>query len=204
MLSRLRAPLLLVSLLVVSGSSQGQPAAETAPPAKEAAPPPPAGAEKPKEADKPKEPTAGYSWTDKRARRTVPRAKVRRDDPIATYPGFMMLPDGTSQVWVQISKKVPVQVSQAKGRVTFTLTGSHVAITNNTNPLVTEYFDTPLRRARLVRDKGGAQLVLELREGVTPQHKLEDGPAGTMLLRITLPKAVHSYSLRESPSRRYR
>ncbi|MBX3127131.1 MAG: hypothetical protein KF718_10460 [Polyangiaceae bacterium] len=150
--------------------------------------------------------TGGYSWSNKpTGKRRAPRHKVDPNAAIATFPGFMMLPDGSSQVWVYLSKKVTVSVSQAPGRVTYLLAGADVAVRNNTNALVTEYFDTPLSRARLVRDKAGAQLVLELREGGAPQHVVEDGPGGTVRLRIRLPKAARSYAWDEArprPTRR--
>ncbi len=119
--------------------------------------------------------------------------KIDPNAPIATYPAFMMLPDGSSQVWVYVNKKVPVQVSSAPGRVTFVLTGAQIAVWNNTHVLATQFFDTPLSRARLRPDKAGAQLVLDLRENVTPKHSVADGPHGTMILRVLLPRPSHSY-----------
>jgi hypothetical protein len=174
-----------------------------APPAQPTQPAQPSGAPEAAEsgdakAQKPKEPsvTGGYTWSDKpRARRRATRRKIDRNAPIATYPGFLMLPDGSSQVWVYVNKKVPVVVSAAAGRVTYILTGADIAVYNNTHPLVTEYFNTPMRSARLRRDKNGAQLVLELREATgTPSHKIEDGPGGFMILRVVLPKAQKRYS----------
>lgn len=139
--------------------------------------------------------TLGSSWTDKPRRRYRRARKIDPNAPIATYPGFMMLADGTSQVWVYVSKKVPVQVSAAAGQVTYVLTGADIAVFNNTRALLTEYFDTPLRSARLRRDKNGAQLVLTMRENTpNPVHKIDDGPGGLMVLRIQLPKAQRRYS----------
>ncbi len=169
-----------------------------------AAPPAPAGEAAPEgDGDKAKkEPppsvTGGYSWSDKprkRRRATKKRHKVDPNAPVATYPGFMMLPDGTSQVWVYVNKKVPVQVSGAQGRTTFVLTGADIAVWNNTHALVTHYFPTPLSKAQLRRDAAGAQLVLDFRESVQPSHKVVDGPRGTMILRITLPKAKQDWSV---------
>lgn len=157
--------------------------------------------------EEPKKPTMtpGYSWTDKPAKRWVKKKKkLNPNAPLATYPGFRMLKDGRSEVWVQISKKVSVTPSVAAGHATFVLTGVDVGIHNNTNPLVTEYFDTPLARARLKRMDGGAQLVLELREAVSPTHRIVDGPAGTMILYVELPKAQREYSVNDEPFDRSR
>ncbi|MCA9600143.1 MAG: hypothetical protein KC776_42865 [Myxococcales bacterium] len=167
--------------------SQGAPEAPSEAPAEA-----PSG--KAAEKEKPPGVTGGYSWSKKPRRHyRGKRRKIDPNAPIATYPGFMMLPDGTSQLWVYVNKKVPVQVSKAPGRVTFVLTGAQIAVWNNTHVLATQFFDTPLSRARLRPDKAGAQLVLELRENVTPTHTVIDGPRGTMVLRVSLPRPSHSY-----------
>jgi hypothetical protein len=138
----------------------------------------------------------GYSWSDKhRPRRHHHRVRLHFDPnaPTAMFPGFRMLPDGRSMVWVNVSRKVPVEVRRAAGRVTYLLGGAQVSIRNNTNALVTTYFDTPLSRARLVPGKQGTQLVLELREKVEPGYKVLKGPGGTMLLQVTLPPPSKSF-----------
>lgn len=195
-----------LSLIPVSVLAQSQtppaaaPAATAAPAAGTAAPAPSGDPAAPAGSAEPKKPTTtpGYSWTDKPQKgRWVKRKKIDPNTPLATYPGFRMLKDGRSEVWVQISKKVTVTPSVAAGHATFVLSGVDVGIHNNTNPLVTEYFDTPLARARLKRDGNGAQLVLELREAVSPTHRIVDGPRGTMILYVDLPKAQRSYSVTE-------
>ena len=97
---------------------------------------------------------------------------------------------------MQVNRKVTVNSGGGSGLYTYVLTGAQIPTWNNTNPLVTEYFDTPLARARLKNDKNGAQLVLELRESVQPKHRVVDGPNGTQMLYIDLPKATRVYSNR--------
>lgn len=161
-----------------------------------------AGGDAKAEDEKDKKPTLtpGYSWSDKPAKKGKwrPRKQVKFDPntPIATYPGFRMLADGSSQVWVQVTRKVSVTAPNTSGMPTFVLAGAQVAVHNNTNALVTEYFDTPLARAKLKADAGGAQLVLELRENVAVKQRIVDGPRGSMVLYIDLPKAQKSYSER--------
>lgn len=198
-----------LSLIPISVLAQTAP---SAPPATAPAPPAPPTGNSPAPGgsaatEEPKKPTTtpGYSWTDKPAKRWAKkRKKVDPNAPLATYPGFRMLKDGRSEVWVQISKKVSITPSVAAGHATFVLAGVDVGIRNNTNPLVTEYFDTPLARARLKRMDGGAQLVLELREAVSPTHRVVDGPAGTMILYVDLPKAQREYSVNDEPFDRAR
>lgn len=145
--------------------------------------------------EKPAGPTPGYSWSDKPAKggKWRPKKKLDPNAPIATFPGFRMLGDGSSQIWVHVSKKVAVTAAATS----FVLVGAQVAVRNNTNALVTEYFDTPLARAKLKRDAAGAQLVLELREAASAKHRVVDGPGGSMVLYIDLPKAQKSYSRRD-------
>jgi hypothetical protein len=149
----------------------------------------------------------GYSWSDKPAaaahqpRRHHKRIKIDPNAPIAMYPGFRMLADGSSQVWVYVSRKVNVTAGGSAAQPTFVLNGAQVAIRNNTNALITEYFDTPLARAQLKRDAAGAQLVLTLREPASVKHRIVDGPGGTTILYVDLPKAQKSYTLDDFDSR---
>jgi hypothetical protein len=200
-----------LAVLIGSGAS---PAQTPAPPAASAGPaqaaPPAAGsagaaapAAEGTEAKKPAPGvTGGYSWTEKPAPQRKRRARIKLDPnaPLATYPGFRMASDGTSRVWLRVTRSADVQVRRAAGQVTYVLGGVHVGVRNNTNALVTTHFNTPLARARLVPDRAGALLVLELRETVEPTHKVSTGPHGMMLLEITLPRAQRLYADRFVPS----
>ena len=159
------------------------------------APPKPQAPKASGEADakKPPSTTRGATWSDKpRKRRRFRRQRFDPSTPYATFPGFRMLKSGASQLWVRVSKKVTVTVNQAKGRVTYVLTGARVYIRNNTHPLVTTHFSTPVSVARLERAKDGARLVVELRDSVRPTHRVVDGPGGTMLLMIDVPKPTRN------------
>ncbi|HEY6556479.1 MAG TPA: hypothetical protein VI072_04370 [Polyangiaceae bacterium] len=163
------------------GGSSAAPAADgTAKPA------PPAG------------PVGGYSWTEKPARRKAAPAKRKRrpavSGPLATYPGFRVLPNGVSELVLRVSKRIDVRMQKANGRVAFVLPSVQVGVRNNTNPLITTHFDTPLARARLIEHKDGAELVLELREAVVPKFSVRDAPGGAISLLITLPPPARSYS----------
>jgi len=168
--------------------------------------PPAATGEAPKGSDqdatapqKPPSAVGGYSWTDKKpgrahAKRRAPVKRVDPNAPLATYPGFRMLPSGESQLSLRVSKAVDVQVRRAGGSLVFFLPGVRVGIRNNTNPLITTHFNTPLSMARLMAVKQGAELVVELRESVQPTHKVTRGPYGTMELEVLLPRAKRDYS----------
>lgn len=203
------------ALLLASSVALGQEKAPASPPAKagsEKSAPSKSGDGKAKgdakngdakaEEEKPAGPTEGYSWSVKPAKggKWRPKKKLDPHTPIATFPGFRLLADGSSQVWVHVTKKVTVTAAATS----FVLVGAHVAVRNNTHALVTEYFDTPLARAKLKSDAAGAQLVLELRENVAVKHRVVDGPGGSMVLYIDLPKAQKSYSVHDDfePDRR--
>jgi hypothetical protein len=187
--ARLKLSVVATAALLASGAAFAQgskpapvpPAAASAAPSGSAAPKPPSV-------------TGGYSWSDKPRKgahhvRHVWHRRIHFDPnaPIATFPGFRMLPGGKSEVWVNLSKSVNVQVRRAPGRVVYVLNGAQVTIRNNMHPLVTTYFDTPLARARLAPEKGAAELVLELREKVEPSYRVAAGPGGTSVLEVTLP-----------------
>ena len=145
----------------------------------------------------------GFSWTDapksKSKSKSKPRARRRAppvdlSKPLATYPGFRMLQDGRSEVWLLVTRQVAVSSREAKGEVVYFIEGAQVGVNNNTNPLVTTHFNTPVSRAYLRRVKRGAELVVVLREPVAPTHATTVEPGGTMVLRVTVGKAHKDYA----------
>ena len=152
---------------------------------------------------KPAGPTGGYSWGEKprkRARRAVRLPRHDPGAPLVTFPGFRLRSDGTSVIWVTLSRRSNVEVS-ARGRVvSFHLPGVYVDVRNNTNPLVTSHFATPVQKTWLRPDKVGASLIIELREPLTPTHRVLDGPRGTMVLEVTVPASSAPASRRAASS----
>ncbi|MEZ4234353.1 MAG: hypothetical protein R3B89_34585 [Polyangiaceae bacterium] len=144
------------------------------------------------EAKKPSR-TGGYTWTDK-PRRHYRRTKIDPKWAIATFPGFRMLQDGSSEVSVWLSKKVSVEVNKGERSVTLVLSDTYVRWTTNTYPLITTHFNTPLASARLKRGKKGQTLlVLNLREAADVKSRLEVGPRGTSILRVSIPAPRQEY-----------
>ena len=154
----------------------------------------------------PPRPMAGYSYSDPKPakgqqgqqQQQQPTPKVtprvakgpiaKASGPIATLPGFELLGDGGSRVFVQLTQSVPVEERAAKGAVTYVLKGAHVAVHNNTNPLVTVHFDTPVSKAQLRPSGGDLLLVIDLRAPSTPSWKLNAAKDGTAILQIDFPK----------------
>lgn len=110
------------------------------------------------------------------------------DKPLVTYPGFRMLPDGSSVVWLSVTEPVPIESEVGRRSARFLLKGARVGVKNNLNPLITTHFPTPLERAQLVREKAGAALVLKFREDVEITHRSSQGPDGVMLLEVPIPR----------------
>ncbi len=145
---------------------------------------------------KPKVEATGYGYSDPTPRRggggtAAPRSRriaARASGPIATLPGFEMMPEGGSRFFVQLTQTVPVEEKRAAGTITYVLKGAHVVKHNNENALVTVHFNTPVSRARLVPQGGDLLFIVELRNTAQPTWKLEPAKDNGAVLAIDFPK----------------
>ncbi len=185
--------LVLVSAVVgVIGTAFAQKPA--APPASAPGPEAPAaqpGATASAEPAKVSRPAAGYGWSDTKPKRgtgAVPRAaRATRSGAAATFPSFSASEVG-SRLVVHLSSSTAVEEHKAAGSVTYVLKGAHVNRWNDTNPLVTVHFNTPVAQARLVPHGADLHLVVQLRAAVSPTYKVTAGQAGAASLEIDFPK----------------
>jgi hypothetical protein len=147
--------------------------------------------------------TARTATANGASSRKSPRVVNESERAQAQAPTFEMRPDGTSVVRLILSRSTEINVrppsskgSKAHpGRVEITLKEVNVGVKNNTNPLVTEHFPTPLRRVVLKRDGAGALLVLELREDVPIQRSTKAGPGGSTIVELLVPRPTRAYSV---------
>lgn len=111
------------------------------------------------------------------------KAKKREiKGPIASFPGFRMLPGGASRVYVEISEKVEITEHKAEGRIAYRMKGVSVPTKTNRLPLETMFFRTPVSRVQLVeQDEADVDLVIELNQPSTPTYKLVDSEGGVVL-----------------------
>src|ERR1019366_5170864 len=109
----------------------------------------------------------------------------------AVMPGFETLADGSSRLFVELSKPVAYDTKAARGSVTYGLKGARVLRRNNTNPLVTVHFNTPVTTARLVPPGRDLWFVVALRADVQPTVSMNAGKDGSALMRIELPKGAY-------------
>jgi hypothetical protein len=150
----------------------------------------------------PPRPMAGYSYSDPKKGQArpspqstpvvkhTPQASAKATGPIATLPGFETLGDGSTRVFVQLTQSVPVEERKAKGSLTYVLKGAHVTIHNNTNPLVTVHFNTPVTQARLKPSGADLLLLIDLRAATSPAWKMTTAKDNTAILQIDFPKGT--------------
>jgi hypothetical protein len=115
-------------------------------------------------------------------------ARSHYTGPIATLPGFEMLPEGGSRLFVEISQLVGVEEKKTQRTLTYVLKGAHVAHRNNENALVTVHFNTPVIRARLLPSGRDLLFSVDLRADTAPAWKIVNEDDGSATLRIDFPK----------------
>lgn len=108
--------------------------------------------------------------------------------PVAVLPGFEEQPDGSSKLFVELTKVVPVEEKKASGTLTYVLKGTRVAVWNNTHALATMHFNTPVWKARLVQVGQNLHFVVELRANVAPTWTITQVRNGEGLLEVVFPK----------------
>jgi hypothetical protein len=115
-------------------------------------------------------------------------------------PGFETLADGSSRLFVELTKPVAYETKTAKGSVTYVLKGARVRRRNNTNALVTVHFNTPVTSARLVPHGRDLWFVVELRAPVQPTVTMDAGKDGAAVMHIELPKGQYLPEAASNPA----
>jgi hypothetical protein len=152
----------------------------------------PSAAARPKVAGKPAQ--RGPRRTKRAAAALAPST------PVATYPAFRLLDDGSTRITVEVSRKVAVTERKAQGRVVYSLAGVAVPGHNTLLPLPTGFFRTPVDRVELVEHGGAADLVIELCEAVVPTYRVLDTPRG-IVIQVDLPRPAGSAAAPEAATR---
>jgi hypothetical protein len=164
------------------------------------APPPPPVAEPLPPPPPPPPPVEARGRRGKRPPPPPPRPVGRREKrpavdpipqgtPLASSPSFSRRDDGTSRIWMEVSSKVEVLESRYRGRTVYRLRGAALILGTSRLPLQTAYFNTPVDRIQLVPMGPDLDLVLELREDVTPAYRVVETPRG-MVLQIDMPRSA--------------
>jgi hypothetical protein len=119
------------------------------------------------------------------------RPATATEGPGAVVPGFELLGDGSSRLFVQMPKAVAYETKVGKGTITYVLKDVHVEKRNNYNPLVTVHFNTPVSKARLVPHGHDLWFVVTLRASAQPQVSMEPAKEGGAVLHIDFPKGSY-------------
>jgi hypothetical protein len=107
---------------------------------------------------------------------------------LVTWPGFQMLGDGASRVFVQTSVEVKAELKREGNNWTLLLPGVSLPPGNARLPLDTSFFNTPVKSVRAKPNKGGGVLVqLELRSVATPTLHTERAPTGYFFVYLDFP-----------------
>jgi hypothetical protein len=106
----------------------------------------------------------------------------------AVVPGFEMLGDGSTRVFVQMPKQVTYTAKAGPSSITYVLKDLHVDKRNNYNPLVTVHFNTPVTSARLVPHGKDLWLVVALRAKAQPTATLQPAKDGGAVLQLDFAK----------------
>ncbi|APR81068.1 Hypothetical protein A7982_06415 [Minicystis rosea] len=117
---------------------------------------------------------------------------------IVGAPTFHRLDDGSTRISVEVDRKTDVAESRAQGRLVYRIRAAFVAERVNRLPLVTGYFATPVDRAQLTQDGPDVDLVIDLREGTTPAHRVVETPRG-IVLQVDFPRVASADKAFEAP-----
>jgi hypothetical protein len=123
-----------------------------------------------------------------RAPRAPRAAPSTATAPSALLPGFETLADGSTRLFVELTQPVSYETKSAPGTLTYVLKGARAGKRNNTNPLVTIHFNTPVTTARLTPRGRDLWFVIALRAKVQPTVTMDTAKEGSAVLRIEFPK----------------
>lgn len=102
-----------------------------------------------------------------------------------------MLPDGSTRLYVELSKPAAYNAKVARSGLIYVLKDTHVERRNNENPLVTVHFNTPITSARLIPHGRDLWLVVDLRASVQPAATMGTDKDGQAILRLDFPKGSY-------------
>ncbi|WP_437602669.1 AMIN domain-containing protein [Sorangium sp. So ce590] len=147
---------------------------------------------------KPAAPQKAATGAAQAPRKRAPRARKPKPKeapvdltgrPVATFPGFRMLPTGGSRVFVQIhGGKVDVAESKAAGRLVYRMKGAG-AIQTNRFPLVTSFFATPVTQVQLVDQGNDLDMVIDLRAQTDATYRVVETDQG-IVLQVDFPPSL--------------
>jgi hypothetical protein len=124
-------------------------------------------------------------------RKAPPKARVKADPGlVATLPGFEMLADGSSRLFVELTHAANVTEKREVRRLSYLIHGARVVHRNNENALVTVHFNTPVSRARLLPARGDLVFSVDLRADSEAVWRVVEAAEGRSVLQIDFPRGA--------------
>ncbi|HEX6240470.1 MAG TPA: AMIN domain-containing protein [Polyangiales bacterium] len=113
---------------------------------------------------------------------------------LVTWPGFQLLANGGSRVFIQTSVAVSPSLKRDGSHLVVSLPGVSLPPGNVRRPLDTSFFNTPVKSVRVKPHKGGkgggASVEIELRGGaasVAPDMRSEKASNGYFFVYVDFP-----------------
>ncbi|MDB4975648.1 MAG: hypothetical protein JWN48_3989 [Myxococcaceae bacterium] len=108
---------------------------------------------------------------------------------LVTWPGFQMLPDGGSRVFVQTSIGVSPQLKREGQSDNWQLLLTNVALPagNARRPLDTSFFNTPVKSVRTLARGKGVVVLLAMRAKLMPVVRTERAASGYFFTYLEFP-----------------
>lgn len=117
-----------------------------------------------------------------------------------TWPGFQMLPDGRSEVFIQTTVPVTYALLRKGKRIELRLVDTKLPGRNNKRRLITKYFQTPVLETRLKKHGRDVIAISMLRDAVDPVVSAETAKTGYYFIHLTFPPQPQAAD-RSLPSR---
>jgi hypothetical protein len=105
-------------------------------------------------------------------------------ESVVTWPGFQMLPDGGSRVFVQTTLEVKPELKRSAAGWLLMLPGCSLPQGNARLPLDTQYFNTPLTSVRAKTMDAGVGIILDVRDKAEPRVRTEKGQNGFFFVYV--------------------
>jgi hypothetical protein len=117
------------------------------------------------EAPSPSPSQTDYQGTTPGGGNSLPRVDELKgiQEAYITWPGFMMLPEGGSRIFVQTTKPLKYTQKQDSKEITLSFADTKIFLSNNKNPLIMTYFNTPVQKVYVKQAGKRAELVIELK-----------------------------------------
>lgn len=106
---------------------------------------------------------------------------------LVTWPGFQMMPDGSSRVFIQTSAEVTPELKRDAAGVQVFLPRVALPPGNQRLALDTHFFNTPVDTVRAVARGQGVVVLLAMRAKIQPTVRTERAASGYFFTYIEFP-----------------